>query len=164
VEILAILLFAILLWATIGRGFVSGLKGNDSAPSSRKQIRLDQVYRWPDIGNYEFEIVGESNYQQALQSLAGNHGDESPEKECTALIAPEDNNPHDGAAVRIDIDNMTVGYLSRADARSFRRRLGAKKMSGNHTCCGAIIVGGFRMKNGLKASYGVKLDIKPFDN
>ena len=161
-ELIAALLIATLLWATIGRGFVSGLKGNDLQHKNAQPMRLDQVYRWPNLGNFDFEIVGESSYQQALCSLTGSHGDNSPDKECTALLIPEGNNPHDGAAVRVDIDNMTVGYLSREDARSFRKRLCAKKMSGQLTCCAALIVGGFRMKNGLKASYGVKLDIKPF--
>jgi hypothetical protein len=151
-------ILAAILWATIGRGFMDGLKG-DEAP-----IRTENIKRWPDIGDFAFEIVGESNYQKALKRLAGTHGDQSPDKEFTALIFPESNNPHDKSAVRVDIDGTTVGYLSRADARSFRRRLAAQKIKDQPTCCGALVVGGFRMPNGLQASYGVRLDIKPFNN
>ena len=157
-EILAVLFVALIIWLTIGKGFMEGLRG--SGPTS---LRPEDVFRWPPEGEYDFDIVGESNYQPALKALAGDHGEESADKECTALIVPEDNNPHDGSAVRVDIDGSTVGYLSREDARRFRRRLGAKKMGKNPTCCAAMVVGGFRLKNGLLASYGVKLDIKLFD-
>lgn len=124
----------------------------------------EDIYRWPNRGEFDFEIVGESHYQPALRQLAGEHGDESPDREYTAMLVPEHNNPHDGYAVRVVVEGMTVGYLPRDDARSFRRRLSAKNMAIVPTCCAALIVGGFRLKNGLRAHYGVKLDINPFNN
>lgn len=122
------------------------------------------TYSWPDLEHFDTEIVGESNYQSAIQKIAGIHGDDGPKVICTAHLIPEDYNPHDNKAVRVAISGSTVGYLSRDDARSFRRRLGAKKLTGQVTSCKATLSGGFAMKDGTKASYGVMLDIKPFDN
>lgn len=139
----------------------NGTVTHDAAPEKRQtpSIALD----WPAPGNFDFEIVGESNYQNTLKKLAGDHSDQSPDKECQAILVPEDDNRYDQNAIRADIDGQTVGYLSRDDAPRFRRRLGAKKIGGRQTRCAALIVGGFTMKNGERASYGVKLDIKPFD-
>jgi len=123
----------------------------------------DDIFHWKPTDYYDFEVVGESNYQSALEYLAGNHGRESADVECTAMLIPENNNRYDDKAIRVDIDDMTVGYLSREDARSFRRRLGAKKLTNQVTTCDAIIHGGFIRKNGERAFYGVSLAIKTFD-
>ncbi len=118
---------------------------------------------WPPLGIYEFEVVGESNYQDALKKLAGEHGRESARVKCTAEIIPEDSNPYDSKAVAVKIQNQLVAYLSKEEARMFRRRLGQKGLSGKTTTCAAIIVGGGIRKNGERLFYGVKLDLKPFD-
>lgn len=123
------------------------------------------TYHWAPHKDYDhdFEVVGESNYQAALAKLAGDHGKQSPDLKTTAKLIPENDNPHDSSAVRVEIGGQTVGYLSRDDARGFRRRLGSKKLSGQITTCGAMIMGGFIGSNGKRASYGVVLDMKPFE-
>jgi hypothetical protein len=131
-------------------GALEGLKG-DAASSA------ESVYRWPSLGRFEFEVVGESNYQSAIKSIAASSA------QCLASIVPEDNNKFDQLAVRIDIQNKTVGYMSKDGARSFRKLLSSKKISGKVTSCDAAIIGGFVLRDGSKASYGVTLDIKPFD-
>ena len=83
------------------------------------------------------------------------------EKEYKALLIPDNGNKYDDKAVRVDIEGMTVGHLSREDARSFRRRLGAKKLTGQITSCKAIVCGG-GVRNGEKWKYGVSLNIKEF--
>lgn len=140
-----------------------GAKRNTPTPTRQPQPPVKQInHTWDDTGDFDFDIVGESNYQPALATLAGTHGERSPDKEYQAALVPEDDNRYDDKAVRVDINGRTVGYLSKDDARSFRRRLGAKRLTGQTTHCAAVIVGGYRMKNGERASYGVKLDIKPF--
>jgi hypothetical protein len=133
-------------------GALEGLKG-DAASSG------ESVHRWPSLGRFEFEVVGESNYQNAIHSIA----ETNASAQCLAMIVPEDDNKFDQLAVRIDIQNKTVGYMSRDDARSFRKLLSKKKISGKVTSCDAAIIGGFVLRDGSKASYGVTLDIKPFD-
>lgn len=119
------------------------------------------VHTWPELGMYDFPVVGEGNYQPALTTLAGDHGEKFARVTTTATLTLEDNNPHDDKAVSVGIDGHLVGYLSRQDARSFRRRLGALKLKTPYSRCGAQICGG-AVKDGQKTSYGVWLDIKPF--
>lgn len=146
------------LWAT------GSFKEFGKSASAKRRDSDGPVYDWPTIGDFDFEVVGEANYQAALKRMAGSHGFDSANVEKVALIVPEGNNKHDKLAVRVDIDGETVGYLSRDDARSFRRRLASKKIGVQPTTCGALICGGFRSRNGQVASYGVKLDIKPFSH
>lgn len=119
-------------------------------------------FHWTDDGNFDVEVVGESHYQDALRSLAGNHGDRSVEIPCKALLVPEDSNKHDNKAVAVYIDGNQAGYLSSDAARSFRRRLGRKNLSGQITSTDAVIRGGGFTKE-KRYSYGVWLDMKPFD-
>lgn len=121
------------------------------------------THEWQQPGFFGFDIVGESHYQEALAKLAGEHGKYASEKRCLAHLIPENDNPYDNKAVRVDIDGMTVGYLDRDTARSFRRRLGAKKLTGQTTTCQAELKGGYVMRDGNKASYGVALNLKEFD-
>ncbi|MCH9638176.1 MAG: hypothetical protein K0U40_01660, partial [Betaproteobacteria bacterium] len=81
----------------------------------------------------------------------------------TAYLIPDDTNENDDKAVRVDINGAQVGNLSRENARSFRRRLRAKKLSVQITSCQAIITGiGNHEQDGQEKHYSVKLNIKPF--
>jgi len=134
-----------------------------SSASLRKSLaNQDQAFKWESLGDFQFEVVGESHYQRELKSLAGDHGTEFVEIDCEAALVPEDDNKYDPKAVAIFIEGIKVGYLSRDDARSFRRRLGNKRLTGQITYCDALIVGGGIARNGRKMSYGIRLDIKPF--
>lgn len=119
------------------------------------------AFRWPEEDDC-LDVVGEQSYQANLARLVGDHGSKSVKVSVTALIRPEDDNPHDEKAVGIWIDGYKVGHLGRDDARSFRRRLSAKKLSNQATACSALVMGGFIRDNGERASYGVQLLIKPF--
>lgn len=135
-----------------------------SAPSIPiQQINYDGIFEWPSEGEYLFQIVGESHYQANIASLLGSETAKRANKICKALLIPEDNNQHDDKAIRVDIDGMTVGYMDKETARSFRRRLGAKKLTGQTTSCQAEIKGGYTMRDGSIASYGVALDLKEFN-
>lgn len=135
-------------------------KDNTSTALSKESIA--PAFVWPSLENYEFEIVGESFHQPALRSIAGDHGVDAANLLKTAILIPDDKNPHDNKAVKVMIDGYHVGHLSRDDARSYRRRLAAKKQGMVAAQCGAMVTGGFVMKDGKRASYGVVLDIKPF--
>lgn len=120
--------------------------------------RAPTTHEWPELGEYEFEVVGESYYQDALRSLHSSASDGI----VTALLVPDDANPHDNQAVRVVVEGQTVGHLSRQDARSFRRRLAAFQLSGAVSTCKARITGGHQLRNGSQASFGLQLDLKPF--
>jgi len=115
------------------------------------------------MGDFEFEVVGQSFYQKELSRLTGVQGEKSAEVQCVATLAREDDNKHDPKAVAVLVDGRKVAHLSREDARSYRRRLGAKKLSGATTTCDALVVGEGTRRNGERLMYGIKLDIKSFE-
>jgi hypothetical protein len=127
-----------------------------------KKQRQPSSTHWPGSGDFGFEVVGESNYQPALAAAAGNQQTRYEGLACVAQLVPEDNNRYDKSAVAVSVNGSTVGYLSRDDARSFRRRLGSKGLTGVVTTCGAVIRGGGQKSDGTRMFYGIWLDIQPF--
>lgn len=110
-------------------------------------------------GTYEFNIVGESRYQTALEAICGGRTDESAEHYTVAILHLDDSNAFDSLAVCVTIECHIVGYLSRQDARSYRgqlKRLGHERI----VCqCDAVIVGGWRRSATDEGHFGVKLDL-----
>lgn len=154
---------------------LSGAAKGWQASSSKRSVREAQPayttftitpqHHWPAHEDYDFEceVVGESHHQQHLQALAGKHGKDSAEVLTTALLLPEPNNPHDKNAVRIYLSGKAVGYLPKDDAKAFLQRLTRRKLAKiAPTTCNAKIMGGFALKDGSKASYGVVLNMLPF--
>lgn len=122
-----------------------------------------EFFHWPERGGeYAYSIVGTSFYQDALQKIAGEHTGKMARLHTIAHLVPDPKNKYDDKAVRVDIAGHTVGHLSKEDARSFRRRLGAKKIGPVTTTCAAEVWGGNTDRHGKEWGYGVKLDIKPF--
>lgn len=121
------------------------------------------AFAWPELGEYDFDIVGESHYQPVLKALLGDPNDSSMGGKGTAILVPDDNNPYDDKAVKVTVQGFTIGHLSREDARRFRRRLAAKKLGMVPSSCGVQITGGHQLKNGDQAHFGAVLDLKRFD-
>ena len=149
-------------------GFLGGLgwlflRSRSPRATPAKPQNVISAFTWPARDEYEFEVVGESHYQRALQTLAGEHGDDAAELLTTAMVVPYDTNKYDDKAVKVLIDGYEVGHLSRDDARSYRRRLAGKKLGMVPAQCGALVMGGFIGRDGTRASYGVRLDLKPFE-
>lgn len=166
---IVIVLIVLVGWLVLNRaagsaGQSQAKRSNRPASGKPSQSPSGSPFHWPSIGDFEFEVVGESNYQRAIASVAGDHGTKSADMQCIAHLIPEDDNPHDPKAVVVKIQGKVVGYLARQDARSFRRRLGQKVVSGQETTCDALIAGGGTRKSGEKLHYGVRLDIKPFES
>ena len=103
---------------------------------------------------WTFEVVGESQYQSALATQYRRLGGNGHDLKTTASLCPDDNNPHDVNAVRIELSGQTVGYLKREAARIYRESLGNQPSR-----CGAKIVGGFELDDGTQAYFGVKLNL-----
>lgn len=118
------------------------------ALQSRKAPSLPFVDIGGD-GSFNQEVVGEASYQGELRKIAGRG---EVRHECVAALMLEDDNPHDKNAVAIVVDAMTVGYLSRADAKRYRKK---KAPADAHGICRALIVGGGKGKQNL----GIWLDV-----
>lgn len=116
------------------------------------------TFTWPPHGDFDYEVVGESFYQAHIGQLLK---DVPPGESLstTATLWPESDNQHDPMAVSVWIQDGKVGHMSKADARSFRRRLTAKKLGRAITQCEALVQRGH--SSGMNS---VWLNIKPFDN
>ncbi len=110
-------------------------------------------------GEFAFEVVGESKYQQHLEHIAGGRTEDSAEIRKRAILALEDDNPVDSSAVCVRIDGLRVGYLSRKMARSYRKKLKQQNLPMGHYYCDALIVGGWDRGGGDRGHFGVRLDL-----
>jgi len=114
-------------------------------------------------GAFALAIVGESHYQEALEAICGPRSDEGEDRRVEARLVLEDDNPYDSMAVRVDIQGLTVGYLSREHARQYRTRLGNAGHAGADAYCKARIRGGWDRGERGHGYYGVYLDL-PVDD
>lgn len=121
--------------------------------------RQTTAHRWPSLGEFNFPVVGESFYQGALAALAHQHGTRTT---FAVLLVLDNDNPHDPQAVAVMTQGERLGHLSRQDARSYRRRLSALRLSELPATCDAQLIGGPTSTDPAR-SYGLLLDLKPFE-
>lgn len=100
---------------------------------------------------YNFNIVGEGSYQSNLKKIAGPKEEQSKFHQCSAKVTSEPTNKFDKNAIKVEINGMLVGYLSKGDAQKLVGRRVNKVVS-------AVIDGGWDDSDG-EGSYGVKLGI-----
>jgi hypothetical protein len=109
-------------------------------------------------GDFDQPIVGESKYQSQLNAIVGERNPKGVRIKKTAVISLDDDNQYDKKAVCVDIENKTVGYLSREDARLFRKHIKSQGIKGFEWRVDALIIGG-KLRNNEWLSYGVVLDL-----
>lgn len=110
-------------------------------------------------GDFECEVVGESNYQAALVKITGGKTKDGHELDCVADLVPEPTNRHDRNAIMVQINGHLVGYLCRPHAAALSDILSQKGIAGAQA--NAVIVGGWarRTSRNAEGHFGVKLDI-----
>ena len=108
-------------------------------------------------GKYEVAVVGESNYQDALTSICGWPTFDGVDLSVNAVLVPENDNPHDKDATRVDIRGHTVGYLGRENARQYRRQLEAAGYANSAFSVSARIRGGWDRGDNDVGLFGVRL-------
>lgn len=64
-------------------------------------------------GGDAIDVVGESHYQEALETICGGKAEDAADRACWAFLQPEPDNPFDRNAVAVFINGLKVGYLSR---------------------------------------------------
>lgn len=106
-------------------------------------------------------VVGESNYQNALIAICGQHTRYGTDLELEARIELEPWNPHDPNAVVVKIEGHTVGYLPRDQAARVGGQMRDENLSG--AACGARVRGGWRTNQYDTGHYGVYLAIPEWD-
>jgi hypothetical protein len=128
------------------------------------RTRIPESQRHPSAhlygeGTYDYEVVGEASYQNNISSLCGKPNRDGYNVSLVALLILEDSNPRDSNAVRIDINGVTVGYLSRALARDYREQLAATAQPRALCSCPALIRGGWDRGGSDIGPFGVVLDL-----
>ncbi len=121
-----------------------------------------QVLKFQARGEYSLACVGESHYQDALERICGTSNTER-ENQVSAVLCLEDTNPYDSEAVRVDVHGDTVGYLSRQDARAYRKLLSSVRCSDPLECRG-VIRGGWNRSANDHGYYGIWLDVLLYDS
>lgn len=148
-------------------GLFSWLTGRDAAKRRFAEELKKTTYFPPPApkpfrvhggGDFDFEVVGESNYQRELLAIAGPKTEDGVRKYFDATLFPEDTNPHDKKAVAVKISGRTVGYLSRRDARYWREELAEKGRSGQSAVVRAVVTGGWKRMDD-EGHFGVRLDL-----
>ncbi len=115
----------------------------------------------PLRGGTTVSVVGESFYQEALETLAGGKTYDGVHMPVTALLIPEPDNPLDPNAIAVAIDGMVIGYLTRATALAYKHVATHLLRRSAVGSCTAEIRGGWRRPGGDEGYFGVLLDLAP---
>jgi hypothetical protein len=108
-------------------------------------------------GSFDFPIVGEASYQKNLALIAGQKQPNGVEIKTKAIVFLDPFNRHDKNAVRVEINGLIVGHLSKDNALQNRAWLKINKL-GSITCLvDAVITGGW-LRSDSEGYFGVSLD------
>ena len=128
--------------------------------------RLENYYTWPELNQFQYDVRSNS-YQGAINQLL----QENTSFPATisidvplilnAHLIPDSDHSYDKNAVRIDIHDRAIGYLSPEEALIFHRRLSQQGLTNQVTMC-KVLIGKKRDKVNKTNIYEVKLDIEPF--
>lgn len=105
-------------------------------------------------GSFRVGVVGESFRRRELEAICGPRRPEGYELDVMALLVCEKFNAYDTQAVHVEVNKKIVGYLSRRDARRYRRKYGDVTRAVR-----AHITGGWNRGGGLVGYFGVRLDL-----
>jgi hypothetical protein len=108
---------------------------------------------------FNFEIVGEASYQQALDAICGGKCEEGHNLPVIAQLCFQEDNPFDPNAVVVFIDRKVVGYIPRNLAKTMRDQILGLNPEERPVTCDAQVVGGWMRDSGDEGHYGVKLSL-----
>jgi hypothetical protein len=108
---------------------------------------------------FAFQIVGESHYQEWLETIAGPKCEEGCEKEVAVELRAEPRNPFDANAIQVLILDGVVGYIPRPAAAVLAPMLSEMGAPPAKAAALGVIAGGW-LRPGSEGSYGVRLDLR----
>jgi hypothetical protein len=123
---------------------------------------MDEIVRFETsyVEPYPLHVVGEASYKGNIESVIDYLPEEGiNDDDFAAYLILEDKNIYDPMAVKIEIAEKTVGYLSRSNARLYRQRLAEFGKTGAIGSCYASIRGGRMNDYGETSDFGIRLDI-----
>jgi hypothetical protein len=110
---------------------------------------------------YPVQVQGESSYRSNIGKICGRFDKKEGydnDKHQAKLYLEDDNKYDPGNAVLVQINNLTVGYLAKPDAKTYRIKLAELGLPSAIATCRASINGGFLKKDRTQADFGVRLD------
>lgn len=107
---------------------------------------------------YDFQIVGESHYQDVLERAAGPKCEEGCDEEVIVELRAEPDNLHDANAVQVVLLDAVVGYIPRPAAADLAALLKQLNVPPSRMQVFARITGGWR-RPGSEGAFGVRLDL-----
>jgi hypothetical protein len=110
-------------------------------------------------GGFALSVVGESHYRHNFDRICGKTADGANNVIVTAVSICERDNRHDPDSVRVDVDGLPVGDLSRAMAKKYRKRLADHQLDERRRSCRAMIRGGWDRGGDDRGEYGIRLDL-----
>jgi len=124
---------------------------------------MADVYFKPS--EFSIEIVGEAKTQKAIKEvvmykmMVEKYDLEYKDDKLTAVLVLEDDNKFDlGNAVRVDIEDKTVGYLKKEDVTKYRKALNKLGITNERCTCKASAFGK-RDDIGRNMFFGIWLSI-----
>ena len=143
-------------------GLFDWLSGDSEPETEDDEEEGSGIFWLAGTGRYDFDIVGESHYQDVLEEVCDGRTSEGAQHDTLAMLAPEPDNRHDRNAIKvmmfIDDDSYTVGYLSRDLAVPYRQQMARLGRRYGIGACRARVVGGWTDHRG-DGHFGVKLDL-----
>jgi hypothetical protein len=128
--------------------------------SSKPPVVSGQVHAVLEGENaFRVEVVGESHYQDNLETICGPRKPEGEDLVVDAELVPEPGNPHDKNAIQVQIHGLTVGYLRRSDAVAYYEQMVPRIGSGVRAKVKARIRGGWERSASDRGHYGVYIDL-----
>lgn len=112
--------------------------------------------------SYRLEVAGERNYLANFERIFGKRDADGVDEEIDALLVLEPTNPYDSNAVRVEVDGLTLGYLSRHSAPAFRSMLRSRFGNADRAIASGIVRGGWYRGSDDQGDFGVTLDV-PLD-
>ena len=122
----------------------------------------DSIPRITGDKSYRLEVAGERNYLANFERIFGKRDDDGIDENVDVLLVLEPNNPYDPNAVRVEIDGLTLGYLTRHSAPAFRAMLRSRYGAVDRAYAAGVVRGGWDRGHGDTGDFGVTLDV-PLD-
>lgn len=141
--------FYLICWRYILRPILHSMGWKGKAPKPTHHLQGN--------GNFSFQIVGESFYQKNLAIIAGSKQENGVEIRKKAVLFLDPFNRHDTNSVRVEIDNLIVGHLSKDNAIKYRAWLKANNLK-KATCQADALINGGWIRPDSEGFYGVCLD------
>jgi hypothetical protein len=112
------------------------------------------------IGDRSVDVVDEADYQEKLEQLAGGRSERGTITQVVALLNRDPTRPHEKDAVRVSVDDETVGYIGKWDAKDLKPLMVRLEKEGVPAWVRGNIVGGWADDGGDEA-FRIRLDALP---